>query len=141
MRIKLLTIVLCILLILLAACSSDNQNPKESSLANKSISTNENSTEEKNVVVQGYIVRKSENLIRVMPEITKEEIMGKNREGLEAHLRENYEGEGYTVHLDVIDEKTKSSLHIGQKVVVTCDWLFLTEPLSGTALEIRIVEE
>ncbi|MEM1506387.1 DUF3221 domain-containing protein [Domibacillus sp. 8LH] len=97
--------------------------------------------EEGNAVVQGYIVREDENTIRVMDKITKEEVVGKNQEGLEAYLRKHYDSEGYSISLVKIDKKTKSLLHIGQKVTVTTDWIFLTSPLSGTALEIKIEEE
>ncbi|WP_050180570.1 DUF3221 domain-containing protein [Domibacillus robiginosus] len=97
--------------------------------------------EEGNAVVQGYIVRKDEGTIRVMDQITKEEIVGKSHEGLEAYLRKQYDSEGYSIGLEVIDEKTKSSLQIGQKVTVTMDWVFFTSPLSGTALEIKIEEK
>ncbi|OMP68716.1 hypothetical protein BTO28_01315 [Domibacillus epiphyticus] len=76
-----------------------------------------------------------------MPEITKEEIMGKNPDGLEAYLRKSYDGEAYAIHLSEVDEIIKSSLHIGQKVIVTYDWIYITGPPSGTALKMRIVEE
>lgn len=107
----------------------------------ESISATKNSNEEKSNVVQGYIVRKDEGSIRVMTHITKEEIIGKNQAGLEAHLRKHYDSQGYNFNLAAIDEKTKLSLQIGQKVMIKANGIHFTSPLSGDALEISIIEE
>ncbi|WP_191991738.1 DUF3221 domain-containing protein [Bacillus aerolatus] len=145
MKIKLLFIILCIPLLFLAACSSDSQTQKESTSANENDSVKEKAQSKEYYVTTGYIVRKDERHIRVMPKITKEELMGKNEEALEALLREKYDGQGVsfrTADMDAINEKTISALHVGQKVVIKHDMYGLSAPAyGGHALEIRIVEE
>lgn len=128
---KLLFIVLCIPLLFLAACTSDDRTQKE---------TESNGSKE-SYAQKGYIVEKNENSIWVIPEIKKEELMGKNQEELDALLHEKYEDKGYNFALDDIDKETISSLHVGQQVVVEYDMIGLSAPISGNAQEIRIVEE
>ncbi|WP_039235214.1 DUF3221 domain-containing protein [Bacillus thermotolerans] len=140
---KILTITSCILLFVLSACSSEDSTPKESTPIHKNgTEIKENKDSSKYYVTTGYIVRKDEIHIRVMPEITKEELKGKNEKELESLLRKKYEGKGVNFDIDKIDQQTMSSLHVGQRVVIKHDMFGLSAPANGgNALKIKVIEE
>lgn len=94
----------------------------------------------KSYVAQGYIMKKTEDEIRVITEIKKEEIMG-NEEQINSLIKEKYESKGYVFNLNKINEKTKSSLNIGQKVIVEYDEANLSAPLNANALKVRTIQE
>lgn len=101
---------------------------------------NEGTQAPESYVVEGYIVKKTEDEIRVITEIRKEEIMG-NQEQIDSLLKEKYESKGYVFNLNKIDKKTKSSLNVGQKVVIEYDEANLSAPLNANALKVRTVQE
>ncbi|MGG3452301.1 YobA family protein [Domibacillus aminovorans] len=95
-----------------------------------------------NPPVKGYIVDKSKDSIWVIPEIKKEEIIGKNEKELYALvMSEKYHGKGYSVDTKDIDKETVTSLQVGQKVVVKFDAFGHSAPRYAHATEIKIVEE
>lgn len=91
-------------------------------------------------VAEGYIVKKTEDEIRVITEIKKKEIMG-NQEQIDFLIKEKYGGKGYVFNLNKIDEKAKSSLNVGQRVIVEYDEANFSAPLNANALKARTVQE
>ena len=141
MKIKTFFILLCIPLLFLAGCTSDNQTQQDEK-SKESSSSNENAESDGHYATTGYIVSKDEDSIWVMPNIKKGELMGKSQEDLDALLKEKYEaGEGVDFKLDKIDKQTISSLQVGQKVVVTHDSVGLSAPQHSNAIEIRVLKE
>lgn len=128
---------------MLAACGTDGQVQKEKDPvpANKTGAVEEKDDSEKHYVTIGYIVRKDEQriVVRSVPEpsITKEE--------LEAILKEKDVSQGIRFHfseMEAVDEKTISSLRVGQKVVIEHDWYGLSAPAyGGHAFTIKVIEE
>lgn len=101
---------------------------------------NEDTQAPESYVAKGYIVKKNGDKIRVITEIKKEEIMG-SQEQIDSLLKEKYEGKGYVFNLNKIDERIKSSLNVGQKVVVEYDEANLSAPSNANALKVRTVQE
>ncbi|WNS78492.1 DUF3221 domain-containing protein [Domibacillus sp. DTU_2020_1001157_1_SI_ALB_TIR_016] len=101
---------------------------------------NEDTEAPESYVAEGYIVKKTEDEIRVITEIKKEEIMG-NEEQIDSLIKEKYDGKGYVFNLNKIHERTKSSLNVGQKVVVEYDEANLSAPSNANALKVRTVQE
>ncbi|MEM1504931.1 DUF3221 domain-containing protein [Domibacillus sp. 8LH] len=101
---------------------------------------NEDTQAPESYVAEGYIVKKTEDKIRVITEIKKEEIMG-NQEQIDSLLKEKYEGKGYVFNLNKMDERIKSSLNVGKKVMVEYDEANLPAPLNANALKVRTVQE
>ncbi|KKB33093.1 YobA family protein [Bacillus thermotolerans] len=95
-----------------------------------------------NPPVEGYIVNKDKDRIWVIPEIKKEELIGKSEEEVFALvMSEKYHGEGYMVDAKDIDKEMVSSLQVGQKVIVNFDTFGLSAPMYAHATKIKIVEE
>jgi hypothetical protein len=141
MKTKIFFILLCIPLLFLVACTSDSDSQQDKKPEKVSNSSKKTESNEQNVTT-GYIVSKDEDSLWVIPNIKKEELMVKSKESLDVFLKEKYEaGEGIDFKLDNIDEQTVSSLHIGQKVVVTYNSLGLSAPASANAIKIRVLKE
>ncbi|KKB34766.1 YobA family protein [Bacillus thermotolerans] len=92
--------------------------------------------------VEGYIVNKDKARIWVIPEINKEELIGKSEEEVFALvMSEKYHGEGYMVDAKDIDKELVSSLQVGQKVIVHFDTSGLSAPMYAHATNIKIIEK
>ncbi|UAT32901.1 YobA family protein (plasmid) [Bacillus badius] len=144
---KLFSMVVCIPLFFLAACSSDGQvqNEKGSAPVTENSAVKKSDDVDKTFVTTGYIVKKDEEAILVIPKITKDEITGKNEEELEKLSKEKYEGKGVSFKFDnmnEIDKDTISALQVGQKVTIKHDMHGLSAPAyGGNVLELKIVKE
>lgn len=77
-------------------------------------------------VTVGYIVKKDEGKLLVLPDIHKEEILGKNQQGLDLYLQKEYAGEG--IMFDVSDSQ---EFAVGEYVKVEHEMLGLSEPING----------
>lgn len=144
MGFKLLFLALCIPIVFLAACSSNNhtQNEQETSSSNENLSTDEKEEVSQITSEEGYIVKKfDDSKLWVIPEMTTAEITGKDQKELDDLLNKKYEGKGFHFSVDDIDEETLSSLQVGQKVKVTFDKYGHSAPMAAHATDIEITEE
>lgn len=144
MHFKLLFLALCIPIVFLAACSSNNQtqNEQETSSSNENLPTDEKEEVSQINFEEGYIVKKfNDGKLWVIPEMTTAEITGKDQKQLNDLLNEKYEGKGFHFSVEDIDEEILSSLQIGQKVKVTFDKYGHSAPMAAHATKIEVIEE